>query len=39
MARSIEDTISDALITAKQNNARTVALVSDNGRIIAESAD
>jgi ATP-dependent Clp protease ATP-binding subunit ClpA len=39
MARSIEDTISDALITAKQNNARTVALIANNGRIIAESAD
>jgi ATP-dependent Clp protease ATP-binding subunit ClpA len=39
MARSIEDTISDALIAAKQNNARTVALISNNGRIIAQSAD
>jgi ATP-dependent Clp protease ATP-binding subunit ClpA len=39
MARSIEETISDALITAKQNNARTVALITSNGRIVAESAD
>jgi ATP-dependent Clp protease ATP-binding subunit ClpC len=39
VARSIEETISDSLIAAKQKRAKTVALISTNGRIIAEVAD
>jgi ATP-dependent Clp protease ATP-binding subunit ClpC len=39
LARSIEETISDSLISAKQKKARTVALISDGGRIVAEIAD
>ncbi len=39
LARSIEETISDSLITAKQNRAKTVALLADGDRVVAEIAD
>jgi ATP-dependent Clp protease ATP-binding subunit ClpC len=39
LARSIEETISDSLIAAKQKKAKTVALISDGGRVVAEIAD
>jgi ATP-dependent Clp protease ATP-binding subunit ClpC len=39
VARTIEETISDSLISAKQKKARTVALIADRGRVIAEIAD
>jgi hypothetical protein len=39
LARSIEETISDSLIAAKQKKATKVALIADGGRIVAEIAD
>ena len=39
LARSIEETISDSLIAAKQKKATKVALITDGGRVIAEIAD
>ena len=39
LARSIEETISDSLIAAKQKKATKVALIADGGRILAEIAD
>lgn len=39
VARAIEETISDSLITARQKKAKSVALVADGGRVVAEIAD
>jgi ATP-dependent Clp protease ATP-binding subunit ClpA len=39
LARSIEETISDSLIAAKQKKATKVALIAEGGRIVAEIAD
>jgi ATP-dependent Clp protease ATP-binding subunit ClpA len=39
LARSIEETISDSLISARQKKAKTVALVADGGKVVAEIAD
>jgi ATP-dependent Clp protease ATP-binding subunit ClpA len=39
LARSIEETIGDTLIAAKQKKAKKVALISDGGRVVAEIAD
>ena len=39
MARAIEETISDSLIAARQKKAKSVALVADGGRVVAEIAD
>ena len=39
IARAIEETISDSLIAARQKKAKSVALVADGGRVVAEIAD
>lgn len=39
LVRAIEETISDTLISAREKRARSVALVADSGRIIAEIVD
>ena len=39
LARSIEETISDSLIAAKQRKAKKVALIAESGRVVAEIAD
>ena len=39
VARTIEETISDSLIAARQKKAKSVALVADGGGVVAEIAD
>jgi hypothetical protein len=39
VARAIEESISDSLIAARQQKAKSVALVADGGRVVAETAD
>jgi ATP-dependent Clp protease ATP-binding subunit ClpC len=39
VARAIEETISDSLIAARQRKAKSVALVADGARVVAEIAD